>query len=306
MSDMKKENKHEIKRMAAADYREIKSFKKELSSALDAYKKAATPIKRAVLKYERAMKKYNSRQIEKNMLICHFAKEKLVDAVLRHNDAARVVNSLVERIDDKYKEIADVSLVLDGDKSVVAVNKRMRFLRKTVALINEAEQITSDVSLLTIDEETREIISWKRWREEDSSKYDNAWSAHDLQDAIVEKKVELGFYVKQCERLAKRLASAKEDHSKAKARYEAIPGAKRELSYAMAREDYVGALTEYNKAATELNRCVDAIFDGYDFLKAVLSENRKGAALRVAAEQDRYKAKVEAKMAKINKLINNT
>lgn len=306
MSNLNKENKAEIKRMAAGYYKRIRGWKKELSSALSAYKKAAIPVKGAVEKYERAMKKYNMRPVEKNRLICHCAKEKLVDAALKHNDAAKIVNSLVERIDAKYDKIADLSLKLDGRESVKAINRKMSFLRKTTSEINEAEQIVAGINLPGIDEQTREIISWKRSKEELAPKYDKSWDAHDIQDAINEEKVELGFHARSCEALARKLSKSAEAYNKAKSLYDARSNSRRELALSMAKDDYLKAEKEYNEAATCMNRCIDSVFDGYDCLKTTLSAKRKRAALRIATEEDRYKESLKAKLEKINKPIKKT
>lgn len=306
MSNLNKENKAEIKRMAAGYYKRIRGWKKELSSALSAYKKAAIPVKGAVEKYERAMKKYNMRPVEKNRLICHCAKEKLVDAALKHNDAAKIVNSLVERIDAKYDKIADLSLKLDGRESVKAVNRKMSFLRKTTSEINEAEQIVAGINLPGIDEQTREIISWKRSKEELAPRYDKSWDAHDIQDAINEEKVELGFRARSCEALARKLSKSAEAYNKAKSLYDARSNSRRELALSMAKDDYLKAEKEYNEAATDMNRCIDSVFDGYDCLKTTLSAKRKRAALRIATEEDRYKESLKAKLEKINKPIKKT
>lgn len=306
MSNLNKENKAEIKRMAAGYYKRIRGWKKELSSALSAYKKAAIPVKGAVEKYERAMKKYNMRPVEKNRLICHCAKEKLVDAALKHNDAAKIVNSLVERIDAKYDKIADLSLKLDGRESVKAVNRKMSFLRKTTSEINEAEQIVAGINLPGIDEQTREIISWKRSKEELAPKYDKSWDAHDIQDAINEEKVELGFRARSCEALARKFSKSAEAYNKAKSLYDARSNSRRELALSMAKDDYLKAEKEYNEAATGMNRCIDSVFDGYDCLKTTLSAKRKRAALRIATEEDRYKESLKAKLEKINKPIKKT
>lgn len=302
MSELRKEKKAEIKGCAAEYQREIRAEKKKLPAALAAYKKVAVSLTSSVEKYERAKKKYDIRSIEKNRLVCHFAKEKLIDAVLSHNEAAAKVNSSVELIDKKYLSIYEISLKLPGKEALAAANKRMSFIRKITSQINEAEEILAGVDFPEVDAESREIISWKKFGAA-SPASSKAWNAHDIQNAITEAKGELAYHVKNCKSNSKRLAKSAKSYFKAKEKHDARPGAKRELSYNMAREEYLKALSEYNTAAAAMNRCVDRVWDGYDDLKKALSGKRKRAALRVAAEQDRYARSFESKLSAIQKPI---
>lgn len=306
MSNVEKENKSDIRMMTAGYYKMIKGWKKELSSALGAYRKAAAPVKDAVEKHEKAIEKCNVRPTEKNKLVCRLAKERLIEIAIRHNDAANKVNSLIERIHSKYDEIVDASLNLKGRGSMAALNRKMKFIRKTVAEIYEAEQIMAGIDLPVINEETREIIARKRLESEPSASRNKAWDAHDIQNAINEGKIELGFHAKRCMILAKRLSGFADAYKRAKERCDKNPSAKRELALSMAKSDYGKALVEYNEAATRMNRCIDLVFDGYDCLKAVLSTKRRRAALRIATEESKYKTAVKAKIDKINNPIKET
>ncbi len=304
MSELRKEKKAEIKKCAAEYQREIRAEKKKLPAALAAYKKVAVSLKSAVEKCERAEKKCSRRSTEKNELVCDFAIAKLIDAVLSHNEAATKVNSTVELIDKKYLEMYEISLKLEGKEALAVANKRMSFIRKVTFQINEAEEILAGMEIPEVNAETREIISWKKRGDNLSSETSSgAWDAHDIQNAITEAKLELAYHIKHCKLYSQRLVKLAETYFKAKAKQDARPGAKRELAFNMAREEYLSALSEYNTAAAKMNRCVDRVFDGYDDLKKVLSKKRKRAAFRVAAEQDRYAKAVESKLSEIRKPI---
>ena len=303
MDSIKKQEIADVKKDAAFHRREIKMLKGEFNTSLTFYKKALESLKKSIAIFKRAMKKYNRNSSEKYEVLLSGSEKKLVRDVASAEECARKINKILESAESNYNRITELLIEADTGAAATAVVKKKRFLEKAVMAIDEVEQIIGSTPVPTVDQKELKVISLEGAEVEATAEVAAEWAPHSVNHSLQQLKMDLKCILTVYKKSVRNLCRKASRLAKAVKKYGKSSSAKGTAVVTRAKDAYLEAVKNHNEVATEINGMLDSAYACYDALKSALAENNKRSIVRVAAEQDKYVKKLNARIKKLRSPI---
>ena len=278
-------------------------LKGEFTTSVAFYKKALESLKKSIAVFKRAMKKYNRNSSEKYEVLLSGSEKKLVRDVASAEECAKKINKILESAESNYNRISELLIEADTRAAAAAAVKKKRFLEKAVMAIDEAEQIIGGTPVPTVDQKELKVISLEGAEVEATAEVAEDWAPHSVNHSLQQLKMDLKCILTVYKKSVRNLCRKASRLAKAVKKYGKSASAKGAAVITRAKDAYLEAVKNHNEVATAINDMLDSAYACYDALKSALAENNKRSIVRVAAEQDKYVKKLNAKIKKLRSPI---